>query len=71
MATNPSNLAWEIPWTKEPGGLQSMGTQRVEHDLVTKQQIVLLAAKLGQTNKKLTKNSSEEKADDQVQGWSH
>ena len=72
MATHPSNLAWEIPWTKEPGGLQSMGTQRVEHDLVTKQQkIVLLAAKLGQTNKKLTKNSSGEKADDQVQGWSH
>ena len=31
-------LAWEIPWTKVPGGLQSKGLQRVGHDLVTKQQ---------------------------------
>ena len=29
---------WEIPWTEEPAGLQSMGLQRVRHDLVTKQQ---------------------------------
>ena len=29
MATHSSVLAWEIPWTKEPGGLQSMGSQRV------------------------------------------
>ena len=36
---NPSNmLAWEIPWTKEPGGLQSMGSQRVGHELAAKQQ---------------------------------
>ena len=28
-------LAWEIPWTEEPGGLQSVGSQRVRHDLVT------------------------------------
>ena len=27
MATHPSILAWEIPWTEEPGGLQSMGSQ--------------------------------------------
>ena len=27
MATHPSTLAWEIPWTEEPGGLQSMGLQ--------------------------------------------
>ena len=27
-----SSLAWEIPWTEEPGGLLSMGLQRVEHD---------------------------------------
>ena len=32
MATQPSTLAWEIPWTEEPGGLQSMGQQRVRHD---------------------------------------
>ena len=29
IATHPSVLAWEIPWTEEPGGLQSMGLQRV------------------------------------------
>ena len=38
MATFSSILAWEIPWTEEPGGLQSMGSQRVRHDLVTTQQ---------------------------------
>ena len=35
MATHRSILAWEISWTKEPGGLQSMGLQRVEHDSVS------------------------------------
>ena len=38
MAAHSSTLVWEIPWAEEPGGLQSMGSQRVEHDLVTKQQ---------------------------------
>ena len=32
MATNSSILAWRISWTEEPGGLQSMGLQRVRHD---------------------------------------
>ena len=32
IATHSSNLAWRIPWTEEPGGLQSMGSQRVRHD---------------------------------------
>ena len=32
MATHSSILAWKIPWVEEPGGLQSMGSQRVEHD---------------------------------------
>ena len=32
MATHSSILAWRIPWTEEPGGLQSMGSQRVRHD---------------------------------------
>ena len=32
MATHSSILAWRIPWTEEPGKLQSMGLQRVEHD---------------------------------------
>ena len=38
METHYIIFAWEIPWTEEPGGLQSIGSQRVEHDLVTKQQ---------------------------------
>ena len=37
MATHSGILAWEIPWTEEPGGLQPMGSQRVGHDLVTKE----------------------------------
>ena len=32
MATHSRILAWRIPWTEEPGGLQSMGSQRVGHD---------------------------------------
>ena len=36
MANHSSIPAWEIPWTEELGGLQSMGLQRVENDLVTK-----------------------------------
>ena len=32
MATHSSILAWKIPWTEEPGGLQSMGSPRVGHD---------------------------------------
>ena len=35
MATHSSTLAWKIPWTEEPGRLQSMGSQRVRHDWVT------------------------------------
>ena len=35
MATHFSILAWRIPWTEEPDGLQSMGSQRVGHDGVT------------------------------------
>ena len=36
MATHSSILAWKIPWAEEPNGLQSMGLQRVRHDLATK-----------------------------------
>ena len=35
MTTHSSILAWRIPWTEEPGGLQSMGSQRAGHDWVT------------------------------------
>ena len=36
-ATHSSILAWEVPRTEEPGGLQSMGSQKVGHDLATEQ----------------------------------
>ena len=36
MAIHSSILAWKIPWTELLGRLQSMGSQRVQHDLVTK-----------------------------------
>ena len=35
MATHSRTLAWKIPWTEEPGRLQSVGLQRVGHDLAT------------------------------------
>ena len=41
MATHSSILTWKIIWTEEPGGLWSMGLQRVIYDLVTEQQFAL------------------------------
>ena len=38
MATYSSILAWRVPWTEEPGGLQSVGLQKSQHDLATEQQ---------------------------------
>ena len=38
MATHSSVVAWEIPWTEEPGRPQTIGSQRVGHDLATEQQ---------------------------------
>ena len=38
IAAHSSILAWKIPWTEEPGGLPSMRSQRVRHDLATKRQ---------------------------------
>ena len=35
MATHSSILAWRMPWAEKPGGLQSMGSQRVRHDWTT------------------------------------
>ena len=40
MATHSSILAWRIPWTEEPGGLQSVGLQRVRHDWATSLSLV-------------------------------
>ena len=41
MATHTSMLAWEIPWTEEPGGLQSIGSHESDTIEATKQQQVL------------------------------
>ena len=41
MATHSSILAWRIPWMEEPGGLQSIASQRVRYDLTTKHQQVV------------------------------
>ena len=41
MTTYSNILAWRIPWTEEPRGLQSMGLQRVENDRVTEQQYTM------------------------------
>ena len=38
VAMHSSILAWDVPWPEEPGKLQSMGLQRVRHNLATKQQ---------------------------------
>ena len=38
MATHSSTLAWKILWMEEPGRLQSIGSQRIGHDLTTEQQ---------------------------------
>ena len=40
MATHSSFLAWRIPWTEEPGRLQSMGSQRVGHDQATNNRLL-------------------------------
>ena len=44
-ATHSSTLAWKIPWTEEPGGLQSMGSQRVGHDSIHAQASIFLSFK--------------------------
>ena len=41
MATDSSILAWRIPYSEEPGGLQSIGSQKVGHDLVAAAETVL------------------------------
>ena len=44
IATHFSTLAWKIPWTEEPGSLQSMGSQKVGHDQATSLHFTLLSA---------------------------
>ena len=43
MAVHSSSLAWKIPWTEEPRGLEFMGSQRVRYNLATKQQYIINA----------------------------
>ena len=47
IATHSSTLAWKIPWMEEPGRLQSMGSQRVGHDLATSLHFAVLIHPLG------------------------
>ena len=49
MRTHSSILAWIVPWTEELGGLQSMGSQRVGHDLVTEQHVFLKVGRLSRS----------------------
>ena len=44
MATHARILAWRIPWTEEPGGLQSMGPQRVRHNWATEHAHILVTS---------------------------
>ena len=46
MATHSNILAWRIPWTEEPGGLQSMGLQSIGHDRETNININLLITEM-------------------------
>ena len=48
MATQSSILAWKIPWTEEPGGLQSMGSQRIAQDRATKDSAGWMASYVSQ-----------------------
>ena len=61
MATHSSTLAWRIPWTEAPGGLQSMGSLRVRHSLATntRHKSNAMEAKLGQEIKTLQRGFQE------------
>ena len=53
MTTHPSILAWRFLWTEEPGGLQSVGSQEVGHDLAIQQWFVLKLANLIKQNQNI------------------
>ena len=59
MAAHCSILAGDIPWTEEPGGLQSMGLQGVGHDSATKQQKYMNRLNLTQLNLTVLHSRSE------------
>ena len=58
MATHSSIPAWRIPWTEEPGGLQSVELQRIRHDFVTKQQYQIGAVSSSPPKKTMAPHSS-------------
>ena len=61
MATHSSILALEIPWTKEPGELQSMGSQRVRHDGATSLYYPIKGINIQRRNVLTTKEAGQEK----------
>ena len=63
MATHCSILAWEIPWTEKPGGLQLMGYQRVRHDLGTTTAKHLKKKNVGQYNQRIPEWREERERD--------
>ena len=71
MTTRCSTLAWRIPWTEEPGGLQSMGWQRVGRDCVTEHTKAFWTTVLGWNPLKGTDNESCEAALCYICGFFH
>ena len=56
MATHSSVLAWRVPWTEEPGGLQSIGSQRAGHDCLTNTStFIMMRRKDGQMHREVRK----------------
>ena len=68
MATHSSILVWEIPWTEDPGGLQSMGSQRVANDLMTKQSERAFKSEITKDGKHWTSQSSKLHPSTEVSG---
>ena len=62
MATHSSVLAWKIPWTEEPGGRQSMGSQRISNGLATntyrRNEIMMNRKQQKMENRQIDKNNS-------------
>jgi len=63
MAIHSSILVWEISWTEEPGELQSIGSQRVRHDLATKQQFTKVSATSPEASRPQTSGNSRENSE--------
>ena len=61
MATHSSILAWEIPWTEEPGGLQSIRSQIVGHDWAQKSTTILESFKANVLSDQINKLGKERK----------